>query len=225
MKKLVILLSFFVAFAWAQSNSNIAVSGSGMVYGEPDIAVIELGVNIANADISLAMQEANDAIKNIMTMLNDAGVEDKDVRTAYFNIWFEEAYEANRKAQYRVNNAISVTIRDVNSVGAILAQSVEAGANSVNNIQYAIADTDALANQSRELAMQDARAKAEQLANLAGVELGSVLMINEGSSFPSTPSPMFNEDSSFRASGVPVSGGQLAVSTTIQVMFAIQGSE
>ena len=225
MKKIIILLLLLTSIVWSQSNSGISVSGSGTVYGEPDIAIVEFGVNITHVDINEATQEANQIIKDIMTVLNQNGIEDQDVRTASFNIWFEEAYEANRKAQYRVNNVLSVTVRDIDNIGAVLAQSIEAGANSVNNIQYAIADTQPLSEQARELAMQDATAKAQQLAELAAVELGNVITINLGSSLASMGGGGFYEDAAFRSSSVPVSGGQLAVSSSVSVLFAIDSAD
>lgn len=218
MKKLLIMGTFLI-FMIAQAQSGITVTGSGTAYGEPDIAIIELGVNIANEDISTATDEANNSINQIMDVLSQNGIDSKDIRTSYFNIWTEEPYDGQPTRKYRVNNVLSITVRDVSKVGEVLSQALDAGANMVNSIQYAIAETDALAAQARELAMQNARAKAEQLASLSGVSLGVVEMISDSVSGPSYPEPMY--EARAVSGGTPVSGGQLAVSATVQVRYTI----
>ncbi len=218
MKKLLIL-GAFVLFMMTQAQSGITVTGSGTAYGEPDIAIIELGVNLANEDISTATDEANSSITKIMEVLTSNGVASQDIRTAYFNIWTEEPYDGQPVRKYRVNNVLSITVRDVNKIGEILSQAVEAGANVVNSIQYAIAETEALAAQARELAMQNAKSKAEQLAGLAAVSLGGVEMITDSISSPISPEPMY--DARAVSGGVPVSGGQLAITATVQVRYGI----
>lgn len=203
----------------AQAQSGITVTGSGTAYGEPDIAIIELGVNIANEDISTATDEANNSIKQIMDVLRQNGIDSKDIRTSYFNIWTEEPYDGQPLRQYRVNNILRITVRDVSKVGDVLSQALDAGANMVNSIQYAIAETNALAAQARELAMQNARAKAEQLASLSGVSLGAVEMITDTVAGPNYPEALYEMQVS--GSSPSVSAGQLAISALIQVRYTI----
>ena len=227
MKKAVFLLLFLtlVSLGSAQMDGEgILVTGSGTVYGEPDLAVLDLGVNIVNDDLAAASDEANEAIRSIIEALTEAGVAENDIRTAYYNIWREERFGpeggATETPQYRVTNTLIVTVREVERAGELLSLSLSAGANTVGGIQYTFANPEELAGEARELAMKNARAKAEQFADLGGVTLGPVLMITD---MPNNQTPGFPAAARFEAaqSDVPVSGGQLAVSTSVQVRFAL----
>lgn len=219
-----VLVVSLLAFAVAQTEpGGILVTGSGTVYGEPDLAVLDLGVNIVGEDLAAASDEANEAIRAIIEALTGAGVAENDIRTAYYNIWREERFGpeggVTETPQYRVTNTLIVTVREPLRAGELLSLSLSAGANTVGGIQYTFANPEELAGQARELAMRNARAKAEQFAALGGVTLGPVLMITD---MPSGQPPGFPAARLEAAqSDVPVSGGQLAVSTSVQVRFAL----
>lgn len=217
-------LNFGGAQGAGPQNTGISVTGSGTVYGEPDLAVLELGVNIANESLSAASDEADRAVRAIIAALTGAGVDEKDIRTAYYNVWREDRFDpenAPTTPLYRVSNSLNVTVKDVTQVGELLAASLEAGANMVNSVQYTFSDPEKLASQARELAMQDAAAKAQQLADLAGVTLGPVLMISDT---PSGGGPVMPVDArySMAEGSVPVSGGQLSLSASVAVRYGIE---
>ena len=208
--------------------TGISVTGSGTVYGEPDVAVLELGVNIADEDLNAASTEADRAVRAVIAALSAAGVAEQDIRTAYYNVWREERYNNDNTPGaplYRVSNTLNVTVRDVNQVGELLAASLDAGANAVNNVQYTFADPAALAARARELAVQDARAKARQLADLVGVTLGPVLMVSDASTSGGPVMPVDMARYSMAEGSVPVSGGQLSVSAFVSVRYGIQIDE
>ena len=226
MKKYLLLSLFLFGFASAQ-DAGISVTGSGTVYGEPDLAVLDVGVNIADENLSAASDEADRAVRAIIAALTAAGVDEKDIRTAYYNVWREDRYTENNTPAtplYRVSNTLNVTVRDVSKVGELLAAALEVGANTVNNVQYTFADPEKLAAQARELAVQDARAKAQQLADLAGVSLGSVVMMSDTTAGGGPVVPMEMARYDVAAGSVPVSGGQLSVSAFVTVRYGIEAS-
>ncbi|MBS3933997.1 MAG: SIMPL domain-containing protein [Truepera sp.] len=218
------VIALLAATAWAQGElRGITVTGSGTVYGEPDMAVFEVGVNVLNEDLSLATAEADAAMRRMTEALVAAGVAERDIRTVTFNIWREEPWGQERpKPAFRVMNTVRVTVREVARAGELLSLSLASGANTVNSIQYTLADPTGLMRQARELAMADALAKAEQLAALAGVALGEVTMISE------TPVGMtlFTERAVMMGAGgpdgVPLAAGELAVTVSLVVNFAIR---
>ena len=231
MKRFTFILAFtLVALfgcGYAQvDDTGITVTGSGTVYGEPDIAVLDLGVDILNEELAAASDEASRVVEQVRRALTDAGVEERDIRTAYLSVYREERYDNPDAApRYRVSNSLNVTVRDVTQAGSLLATGLEAGANTVGGIRYTFDNPKALESQARERAVQAAREKAEQLAELAGVTLGPVLMMSDASE-PAAPRPTAARfDTSFEAdasSSVPVSGGQLSVSARVQMRFSIQ---
>jgi len=153
----------------------------------------------------------------------------RKIRTSQFNIWPDQRYDNSGnpvETTFRVNHILSITVRDTESVGDVLAESINSGANSVQNIRYTFADSKELQKEARAAAMEAARDKAQQLADLAGVSLGKVIRIDEGSSGGGFPTPMPVARMAFAnemADSVPVSGGQLAVQVNLFVVYDISG--
>lgn len=228
MKRLNFILAFTLtalfSFSYAQiDDTGITVTGSGTVYGEPDIAVLDLGVDILNEDLAAAIDEVNQTVGQVRQTLTEAGVAERDIRTAYLSVYREERYDNPDAApRYRVSNTLNVTVRDVAQAGSLLAAGLEAGANTVGGIRYTFENPTALESQARDLAVQAAREKAEQFAQLASVALGPVATVSDASvptSFaPRTVAASFEADA---ASSVPVSGGELSVSATVRMRFII----
>ena len=162
----------------------------------------------------------------ILAALKEQGIADKDIQTTYYNIYFErdpspatvaEGAKAQVQGNYRVSNMMTVTIRDISRAGDILDAAVEAGANQVYGVTFTVSDRQLWENQAREKAVADAKARAQELAKLAGVEVGQVLSISEV--IGSSPVPMAAERA---MGGGGIAPGELDFSTQIQVTFAIQ---
>jgi uncharacterized protein len=116
-----------------------------------------------------------------------------------------------------VQNIMSVTVRDITQVGQLITDSIAAGANVVNNIQYTLSKSSELEREARTLAMQNASSKAQELAELADVDLGSIVMITDVSYNAPVPMPYMRE----AAAPASVAAGQLGVTATITVRFEI----
>jgi uncharacterized protein YggE len=112
-------------------------------------------------------------------------------------------------------------VRDVTKLGAVLGAATGAGANNIWGITFEIEDPTKLEAQAREQAVKEARARAEQLASLAGVKLGKVVSVSElgAGAAPMQGGVQFNMKSA--RSDVPVQGGELTVNQDVQVLFSI----
>jgi uncharacterized protein YggE len=220
-----VIALLLAATAWAQGElRGITVTGSGTVYGEPDMAVFEVGVNIVHEDLGLATAEANSAMQRMTEALVTAGVAQRDIRTVSFSVWREERWGQEPPTPvFRAVNMVRVNVREVARAGELLSLSLASGANTVHSIQHTMADPTGLMRQARELAMAEALAKAEQLAALAGVTLGEVTMISET---PGGAVPLIVGRAMMMGAGgpdgVPVAGGELAVTVSLVVNFAIR---
>jgi uncharacterized protein YggE len=130
--------------------------------------------------------------------------------------------EAPRIVGYTVRNSLSVRVRDISKVGAILDKSVTLGVNEGGSILFTNDDPSAAMTQARVKAMQEATAKAKTLAQAAGVKIGRVLEISE-QSFNPRPMPMARAEMSMArsADAVPVAAGENTYKVTVNVSFAI----
>lgn len=222
MKKflLVTLLSFF-ALGWAQMDSTgITVTGTGTTYGEPDLAIVDLGVDSVDPDVVVASTKTDEVVAKLLETFTSLGIDRKDVRTSYYNVYRETPYTpegTTGEAVYRVQNIMSVTVLDISKVGQLVSESITAGANAVNNIQYTLSNSTELEGEARNLAMKNATSKAQELAELANVELGDIVMITDSSYSVPVPLPYARE----AASSASLATGQLGVTATITVRFEI----
>lgn len=220
------------ACADAQNDSplerTISVTGSGEASGSPDQAQISVGVQTVEATVADASRANQAIVERIMDALEKHDVDDDDIQTSNYSIWPRQQHDPRQSDEvaitgYHVSNMVSVTVHDIDNVGEVLAAVTNAGANSVHGINFAVKDTDALEQRARKAAMDDARARAESLAELAGVQLGDILTISTsaGGGYPSPV--MARRSMEMDAASAPgISPGQLSVSVQIHATFAIR---
>lgn len=193
---------------------------------DPDIATINIGVHTENADAQAAVSENNEQAQAVMQALLDFGIAEQDIRTSNFSIFPRQNYDNEGNLQeivYVVDNSVQVTVRDLDSIGEILDAAVSAGANSINGIQFTIEDPSAAYDTAMAAAVENARSRAEVLAEAAGVELGEVQSIN--SYVNGGPIP-FSQDVRMEMAAadasVPISPGQTEISVEVSVVYNIQ---
>src|SRR5690606_32972035 len=150
-----------------EGERSITVTGYGVAYGSPDIARAGLGVETSNTDVQVALEETNEKLEAVLAVLREAGIADADIQTNYFSI-YQDYYggspEGRGEPTYRVASSVNVRVRDTSMVGQLMADAVNAGANIVNFVEFAILDRGALEAEARDLAIEDAQARAEEIA-------------------------------------------------------------
>ncbi len=224
---LAMLLTLFGSLAWAQSEmseTTIAVTGTGTVYAEPDLATFDAGVSAFQEDVIAASEEVSERVARLIATLQSLGVAERDIRTVDVSISPEQNYNRDGEltgTRFRVVNRVRVSVQDTLRLGTLLGRSIQAGANEVSNVRYTFADPKALEDRARAQAMNTAKDKAEQLAELAEVELGAVQrIVEQGGGSQPVPQEV-RMMAAEAASDMPVSAGQLSVSVSVSVDYAI----
>lgn len=219
------LLVASLSSARAQSSAaapGIHVTGTGVVYGEPDTAQLDVGVSTVAEDVKTAMAAADEAMNAVREAVIAAGVAEQDIVTSGLNVWREELTDRDGNptgTRYRVRHSYSLSVRAVDDVGEVLASAVAAGANEVGGISFTLSDPHALAAEARRLALSDARERAAGLAEAAGVVLGAPSAITE---LGSQPVAAYRQMAMMDSGGSSVASGQLAVTVTVQVSYALE---
>lgn len=159
----------------------INISGRGEITAKPDIAQISLGVETENKDVAVAQKENSTKMNLIIGELKKLGIAEDDLKTSNYNIYPLYDYTSNRQVLrgYQVSNSVLVKIRDLEKVTDILALAGQNGANQIGGLSFTIDDPEELKQQARELALLNAKNKAEALAKVAGVKLGKLVSFNE----------------------------------------------
>lgn len=224
---MVILSLIGASVATAQEPSIIRVTGSGTAYSTPDIAYLSVGVEVANAGVQAAVDEANNRINDVRSSLEALGISADDVRTENFYLYRETIYQdgtPSDQALFRVSNYLRITVRETETVPQVLAAVLEAGANSVNNVSYGIDDVAAVESEARALALADAEATAAELADLVGASVGEVVSVTEyggGGFYTQSNGGMGGGGGGGGFSPVPIDGGSLGVSVNVDVTFEL----
>ena len=204
------------------------VNGTGTTNLTPDIAYIYIGVHNEGPVASTVVSANKVQTQAVLDALKKAGVAEKDLRTTNFSIYPSQQYDAAGKStgtNYMVDNTVYVTVRNLDGLGALLDDTISAGANSINSIQFDVADKTAAIKEARAKAVEDAKTQAKELANVAGVTLGQIQSI---SFYDNSPVPMAEGKGGggggAAAASVPVSiqPGQLTISISVSATYTIK---
>ena len=203
----------------------ITVVGDGTVSIEPDTAQAVIGVETAAPSVKDASAENAAIMTAVMEALAAAGIEAKDMQTAGYNVYADRGYGpdgASQQVTYRVSNNVNVIIRDLSSVGDMLDAAIEAGANNIYGVTFTLDKPSAVESEARAKAVDDARAKAQELADLAGMELGQIVSISEivGGTGGFYGNSFRNVQVAGLGGGGPIAPGQLELSMQLQIVFA-----
>lgn len=204
----------------------ISLTGHGEVRLAPDIAIVSLGVS-NDADAAKDALAANStAMRAVLAALQSAGVAEKDTQTSNFSIQPRYTFTNDGKppvlAGYTVANSVTVVVRKIDSLGAVLDAVVQAGSNTVNGIQFDVSKPEAALDEARKLAVADARHKAEILAAAGKVELGHILSIAEAGS-PPPPGPIMRSAMKMDAAPpVPIAQGEQSLAVDVNIVWEIK---
>lgn len=199
----------------------ITVSAEGNVEAAPDVAYLTVGFVAENRSVTRAQGVVARRTAAAITRLQRLGIARRDIQTAGYTIG-----RVRKSPRFAVNATLRVTVRKVDRVGAVLDASTAAGANRVGGITFGIEDRGAAERGARQRAMREANAKAGQLARLGGVTLGTPVRIDETQYFPyaggypaaDTGVDMLRSE----AQTTPIAPGQLRVSVSVTVTYAIR---
>lgn len=164
--------------------STISSTGLGTASAEPDVASVTFGVSITRSAPDAAVDEAARLMEAAMAAARREGVRGEDMKTTSYNLWVQEIwddydYAYTGEMEYVVTHYVQAEVRDIDSVGDVMAAVVGAGANSITGVYFHVEDTAGLYEEARVLAARNARDKAEQLSEAFGVELGELTSISE----------------------------------------------
>ena len=201
----------------------VTVIGSGQVQGVPDTLTADVGIEFTAPDVTTAMNQTNDRQQAVINALVGAGVDRKNISTTAVNL--QPQYSNPEPAGtatisgYRATNAISVKIHPTDAASKLLTLIVSTGgdATRITSVSYSIADDSQLVKDARARAFQDAKNRADQYAQLAGLQLGKVLSISEASG----SAPVAGAPPRSMAAPVPLEPGQQTVSFSVTAVWEL----
>ncbi|MDF2798487.1 MAG: hypothetical protein K0R85_1231 [Devosia sp.] len=225
-------LALVAGFALPAYAGTISIEGRGEVTAAPDTAFITSGVTTQGATAREALDLNTKAMAELIAELKASGIEARDIQTSGFSVSPNYVYSDERDANgytlpprisgYQVSNVVTVKVRALDQLGAILDKSVTVGANTINGVSFSVEDPSELLDEARKAAFADARTKAELYATAAGGSLEEIVSINESQNF-SGPQP-FQERAMAAAApqkDVPVETGELSFAINVSVQWEL----
>lgn len=244
------LLSLFVlvkivgearAYRFIGSNpdvsSAISVSGKGEVFAVADTGTFNFSVVEEGKLAKDAQTKATEKINKAIDYLKKSGIDEKDIKTLSYNIYPKYEYSGASPCSgyycppqrstivgYEVSQTIEVKVRDTEKVGELLSGVGSLGVSDVSGLSFGIDDEEALKEEARSMAIEDARAQAEKLAKDLGVKIVRIISFSENSG----GYPVYLEKAAYGMSGdsVPVAPeipvGENKISSNVTITYEIR---
>ena len=178
-----------------KSKQTISVSGEGKAIGVPDVALINLSVVTEKATAKEAMSENAKEMNEIIKFIKESGVEDKDITTQQYYLSPRYDWIEGKRVfkGYELTSTLSVKIRNLDKISSVIDGAVSRGANQVEDIQFVIDDPEKLKGEARAEAIENAKQRAQSIAEATGIKLGKIMSFSETAGIESYPFPYYLE--------------------------------
>jgi uncharacterized protein YggE len=213
-----------------QFTEGLVVVGTGTARAEPEVAQITFGVELRGDDPAALVDEGARKIDRAIAAARELEIADEDVRTIGYNLWVENVYDpetgvSTGEVVYHVSHNVQVILRDLDRAGELLAAVVEAGANSISEVSFTVEDPQALVEQARQQALEDAGARAKQMAEGLDIGLGKPILVMEGGGWYPVPiqvGGMGGGGGMAEVAAPSISPGTFSVSVSVQIVYEIR---
>ena len=227
---LLITLMMVLTGSVAPAETRISVSGTGETTVSADTAVISLGVNARNKDVLKAQQAVNETIAAIRKALIEQGIREENINTELINIYALYDYSGDQEqlAAYSASSTLAIKVTDMQSVGALIDTAFAAGANTLNGVSFSASDTDEAKAEAIKKAVENAKRKAEILAEAGGLKITGISTISENgvrsyeNSVGNVDAKGMDMMASEEAPGTVVQSARLVVSADVSITFSAE---
>ncbi|PYS50237.1 MAG: hypothetical protein DMG13_21570, partial [Acidobacteria bacterium] len=192
-------------------------------------ATVRLGVVRQASAAQPAQDQANAVSQQILNAIGKAGVPAQQIQTSRLVLSpvyaprGPEARDAPRIVGYSASNVVTVRLEDLSLIGPVIDAGLKAGANQLEGVQFGLRNDLPSREQALRQAVNEARSKAQIMADALGVKLIDVLEVLEGgiSVAPLNGTIGRLTVAAMDAVPTPVSAGQLEVHANVTIRYRI----
>lgn len=218
----------------APAPRTITVSGEGAVRPKPDLVILQLGVVSRDPSLEAAQTNVSKKVLAALAALQTIGVKPEEVQTTDFSVdrYTESLRKHKSRVMYRVYNNVSVRTGLVERAGKIVDTMVHLGVNTISGPTFGLKDLPAARREALDLAFKNAKLDAERLASAGGMRLAGIQALNVGGGYDATNGINVDEEAHIAYSPaaksmpggppMPISSGQVRVSSTVTVSFRVE---
>jgi hypothetical protein len=191
------------------------------------VGVVSLSVVTEGADPKDIQSKNSEKVNAINSFLKSQGVKEEDITTSQFSLNPQYDYRdvPPRIANYTVTQTLTAKVRNIEKIGGIIEGATSRGANQITGVQFMIDNPDDLKGEARKKALENAKKKAAELAEVAGVRIGRVVTFTEGDIFtPPVPYavPVFDGRGGGGGVAPEIERGTQEVVVNVSVTFEIK---
>lgn len=203
-----------------QQRRVMMVTGVGSLSVVPDRAQIQLEVRTENQQLSQAQQDNAEAMNQVIDSLLQMGIARGDIQTVSYTISPQYDYVDGKQLlrTYQVTNAITVKIADIDQVGNVIDVAVQNGANQVSTIQFTVENEQIYYQQALSLALKNAGAKAQTLADTMQLQLDPIPIKIMEQTAKESPAPRLFSAKAVPGS-TPIEQGEMMINAAVTVQF------
>ena len=206
-------------------SEGITALGHGEVKAKPDIALVTITVTTQSANQAEAVRQNAVQTTAVLTALHKVPIADKDIETQSYTVQPQYDYKPSPPVLtgYQVQNSVQATVRDLTKVGLVIDTATAGGASEIGGISFDLSDRAQMQAQALAHAVAYAKLKADVMATAAGVNLGRLLSITEGSSAPPIR-PVFAMRAMKAAEDAPetpINDQQITISADATLVYAM----
>lgn len=216
--------------AAAAEPNTIAVSGMAEQEVAPDMAYIDVGINVRADDAETARTQEAQIASQIRRALLGFAITDNDLQNTSYYLYQEYKVDRNgvRTAdKYVLDSSIKVTVKDLDKLSHVIDNVVEAGATNISNITYALSTQNIIQRQLLATAVENARDKAAVVANAGSRTLGNMLSADinsfDGGTIVAYGANKLRSTTNLAEDGVAtkLSPGKIKLNARVQVVFSL----
>lgn len=207
--------------------SRLTVTGNALISAAPDLLQVILGVETSDLSAEKAARENAVLMEKALEALRDLGLTEEEISTGGYNIYsYSQTININTPQEtlvtrYRVQNKIIIRTSRLDQAGQIVDTAVKAGVNQVQGVRFDLVDKQELKLQALKNALQQAREKAEAIAESAGVALKGIISISEdyGTYAPMQDTIVLRAESLAKGGETSIMPGDIEISANVTVLF------
>jgi uncharacterized protein len=202
---------------------SITVTGHGTVKVTPDVADLWLGVQTTADTGDAAMSTIESKSQDLVNRLKELGTPAEDIQTSSLSLYPNYGQNGRTINGYTASVDVSVRARQIDRIGELLdsIQGLVGDELTIGGISFSYEDPEAVLEQARVAALENARARAQQYAAAAGTEVGEIVKIVETPTGGPIPYMMEARAEAAADSGVAIEPGSQELVVDVTVVFAM----
>lgn len=220
-------IPFSLSSVVTNKTDSFTVTGEGKATAIPDLAVVTAGVQAQGTSVNQVQETVNAKSAAVIEAIKKLGIKDEDIQTTNYSVNPTYDYQSStqRITGYTANNTVTIKIRDTEKANSVIDAATTNGANQVGGVTFEVSDKTKAENEARDVAIAEAKKKAETAAKAAGFTLGRVINYSEGFG-GGMPMPMYAKDMAVSAvmerSTTQVEPGSSEIVVTVSLSYEIR---